>query len=77
MDLDHTFEGDKIIFLTDSEAVFKSLTRPDNSKFVAEVLAELGVLDHEVKFKQRGETEYEKAIRELKDNFGGTDIKID
>ncbi len=77
MDLDHMFEGDKIIFLTDSEAVFKSLTRPDNSKFVAEVLAELGVLDHEVKFKQRGETEYEKAIRELKDNFGGTDIKID
>jgi len=76
MDLDHTFEGDKLILLTESEAVLKSLNRADNFKFIADVLLELGVTDFEVRFKQKGENGYEKALKELKSNFDGTDIEI-
>ena len=76
MDLDHTFEGEKLILLTESEAVLKSLNRADNSKFISEVLLELGVADFEVRFKQKGESGYEKALKELKNNFDGTDIEI-
>ncbi|MDE7083548.1 MAG: DNA polymerase III subunit gamma/tau [Clostridia bacterium] len=76
MDLDHEFEGNKLILLTESEAVLKSLNRADNSKFISEVLLELGVADFEVRFKQKGENGYEKALKELKKNFDGTDIEI-
>ncbi|MDE7168134.1 MAG: DNA polymerase III subunit gamma/tau [Clostridia bacterium] len=76
MDLDHTFEGDKLILFTESEAVLKSLNRADNFKFISEVLLELGVSDFEVRFKQKGESGYEKALKELKNNFDGTDIEI-
>lgn len=76
MDLDHTFEGDKLILLTESEAVLKSLSRADNTKFISEVLLELGVSDFEIRFRQKGESGYEKALKELKNNFDGTDIEI-
>ena len=75
MDLDHAFEGEKLVFITDSEAVLKSLNRPDNANFIASVLAELGVTDYEVRLKAKGESEYEKALRELKTNFDGIDVK--
>ncbi len=76
MDLDHDFEGDKLILLTESEAVLKSLNRADNYKFISEVLLEFGVSEFEVRFKQKGESGYEKALKELKNNFDGTDIEI-
>ena len=76
MDLDHYFEGDKIVFTTDSDAVFKALCRNENSSFIAEVLSEFGVCEHEIKFKSREQSDYEKALEELKHNFSGTDIDI-
>ena len=76
MDLDHEFEGDKLIFITDNEAVPGGLNKPENAKLISEALAELGVLDYEVRFRARGETDYERAVRTLKENFSGTDIDI-
>ena len=76
MDVGNFFEGDKMILTTDSEAVYKGLQRADNSAFLAETLLELGVGSHEVRLIQKGENEYEKAVRELKSNFDGIDIEI-
>lgn len=76
MDLDSAFEGEKLVLFTESEAVLKSLSRADNSKFISGVLFELGVTDFEVRLKERGESGYEKALNELKSNFNGTDIDI-
>ena len=76
MDVGNFFEGDKMIITTDSEAVYKGLQRADNSSFLAETLLELGVASHEVRLVQKGENEYEKAVRELKSNFDGIDIEI-
>ncbi len=76
MDLDSAFEGDKLILITENETVLKALSRPENEKFIAEVLSETGVLSHEVRFRKKGETEYERAISQLKKNFDGTDIDI-
>lgn len=76
MDLGNYFEGEKLILTTDSEAVFKGLTRPDNANFIAETLAEFGVSGHEVRLVEKGESDYEKALKELKSNFEGTDIQI-
>jgi DNA polymerase III gamma/tau subunit len=76
MDLESTFEGDKFVLITPTEAVYKALTREENNKFIAETLAELGVFSHEVRLKTRGEDKLESAINKLKDNFKGTDIEI-
>lgn len=76
MDLDHGFEGEKLVLFTESEAVLKSLNRADNNKFISEVLLELGVSDFEIRFRQRGESDYEKALKQLKENFTGIDIEI-
>lgn len=76
MDLGNFFEGDKLILTTESEAVYKGLTRADNFAFIAEALAELGVNQHEVRLNKKGESEYDKALRELKNNFNGIDIEI-
>lgn len=76
MDVGNFFEGDKMILTTDSEAVYKGLQKEDNSAFLAETLLELGVGSHEVRLIQKGENEYDKAVRELKSNFDGIDIEI-
>ncbi len=76
MDVGNFFEGDKMILTTDSEAVYKGLTKPDNANFLAETLLELGVGQHEVRLKVKGESDYDKAVRELKSNFDGIDIEI-
>ena len=76
MDVGNFFEGDKMVLTTDSEAVYKGLQRPDNANFLAETLLELGVGAHEVRLIQKGENEYDRAVRELKSNFDGIDIEI-
>ncbi len=76
MDLASTFEGDNLILTTDSEAVFKALNRTENNKFMSEVLAELGVAQFEVRYAKKGESKYDAAVKELKNNFDGINIEI-
>lgn len=74
MDLEHTFEDNTLVLFSDSEPVLKALTRPDNAKLMAEILAEIGVINYEIRLKAKGENAYDKALSELKNNFKGTDI---
>lgn len=76
MDVGNFFEGDKLVLTTESEAVYKGLTRADNNNFLSETLLELGVGEHEVRLIKKGESEHERAVRELKQNFDGIDIEI-
>ncbi|MGN0818275.1 MAG: hypothetical protein ACI4L9_04830, partial [Candidatus Coproplasma sp.] len=76
MDLESEFEGDKIIFYTDSDAVYKPLTREDNSRYIKDALAELGVFSHEVRLKGKAEDKYESAERRLRENFKGFDVDV-
>lgn len=76
MDLENAFEGDVFVLLTESEAVYKSLNRAENSKFISDTLSELGVFDFEIRLKQKGESSYDRALKELKNNFDGIDIEI-
>lgn len=75
MDLEHTFEGDKFILITDSETVYKGLMREANAKFIADLLTELGVMNYEIRLKAKGENDYDKALRELRQNFDGADVE--
>lgn len=76
MDLESAFEGDKFVLTTTTEAVYKALTREENDKFISEALAELGVFSHEIRLKAKGEDKYESALKQLRENFKGTDIEI-
>ena len=76
MDLDCIFEGERMILTTDSESVHRALCRPDNEKFIADVLLEFGVLEHEVRLGKAKESDFDKAVAELKKNFEGIDVNI-
>ncbi len=76
MDLGNFFEGDKLVLTTESEAVFKALNRAENSKFISDVLLGLGVLQYEIRLSPKGESGYDRALKELKNNFDGIDIEI-
>ena len=76
MDLITEFEGEKIVFFTDNESVYKGLNRPDNYKFIGGVLAEFGVTEYEIRFRPKGESDFDKALNELKKNLGETNIDI-
>ena len=75
MDLSNFFQGDKLILETDSEAVYKALSRAENAAFVAGVLQEFGVTEYELRMKKKAESGFEKAFNELKRNFDGIDIE--
>lgn len=76
MDLSADFEGEKFILTTDSEGVYKALKRPDNFNFMGGVLQELGVNEYDVRIRPKDESDYEKALKQLKNNFNGTDITV-
>lgn len=76
MGLDSSFEMDKLILSTDSESIERGLKRPDNAKFLADVLAELGVYSYEIRRGEKQTDGYEEALKTLKENFDGTDIEI-
>ena len=76
MDLSTEFDGEKLIFFTDNESVNKGLNRPDNFRFMGEVLSEFGVTEYEVRFRPKDESDFDKAFNELKKNFGDTNIEL-
>ncbi len=76
MDLITEFEGDKLIFITDNESVYKALNRTENYNFIGGVVAEFGVTEYEIRYRPKGESDFDKALGELKNNFGGADITI-
>ncbi len=76
MDLETEFEGDKLIFITDNESVYKALNRADNYNFMGGVVAEFGITEYEIRYRPKGESDFDKALGELKNNFGGTNITI-
>lgn len=75
MDLNNFFEGDKLVFTTKTEAIYRALNKDDNKKIIADVLSELGVFDHEVRKEGEGANNIDKAVSILKDNFGDIEIK--
>ncbi|MCD8373425.1 MAG: DNA polymerase III subunit gamma/tau [Clostridia bacterium] len=75
MDLSTSFEGDKLILTTESDTVYKGLTRADNNKFLSETLLSLGVTGFEIRSGKK-QNNVAQAIDKLKSNFEGTDIDI-
>ena len=63
------------MFNTENETIYGAINRPDNAKILADVLAEAGVNDYEVRLKKRDDG-MKRALDALKANFGGTDIDI-
>ena len=61
---------------TDTEAVYRALSREENSRTISEALADLGVFSHEVRLRPKGESKWESAERRLRENFKGIDIDI-
>lgn len=76
MDLKHFFDGDKLVLTTANETIHRGLSKFENLSIIEQVLFGLGVQEYEIRLAKQGESEYEKALKELKKNFEGIDIQI-
>ncbi len=74
-DLEASFENGVLILTTDSDTVFRSLSKEEHRKTMREVFLELGVETFEVR-KRGAETNARGGIEELKKNFSDYNIEV-
>ena len=75
MDLVSSFEGEKLVFETPSETVFRALNRPEHIKSMEEALSLLGISEFEVR-KSAASPKEQDAVEALKKNFGDYPVEI-
>ncbi len=76
-ELSPKFEGEKLVFLTDSETVFNSLQRQEHKETVLSILRQIGVKEYEVRLFEGGvKSEGGEALDELKRDFSGYPIEV-
>lgn len=76
MDLGHYFEGKKFVMTTLSDTIYRGLSKSENASLIKQVMFSLGITNYEVCLLKAGESEFDRALRELKNNFEGIEIKI-
>lgn len=76
MDLEHYFDADELVLVTDTQAIYNSLNREDNARILRETLAELGVFEYKIKVKGETVDSRETAIEQLKKNFQGINVNV-
>ncbi len=74
-DLETAFEGGTLVFFTDSETVFRALTREDHAKAMDEALRSVGVVSHEVRLKKAGPPRG-SGLEQLKRDFKDYPVEL-
>lgn len=75
-DLETVFEGARLILLTTSDTIHRSLNRDDNRRTLTEVFSQLGIAEYEVRLKTTKEAADKSAVEQLKRDFKGYPIEI-
>ncbi len=74
-DLLASFEGGKLVLVTESDTIFTILGRADNVRLMKEIFTEIGVGDYEV--RKKGQTvNARSALEELRNNFKDYPIDV-
>ena len=78
MDLDGVYEGDTFVLYTESDTVFRSLTKDKHLELIRQAFAELGFADGEYDIRLRGKQsdEFNKSLNELRETFKGVPIEV-
>ena len=75
-ELDCSFEGDKMVLLSDSETIGNSLSRPEHVAAISQALSSIGVNDYEVRVKGSKKDDFEEKLKQLRADFPATPITV-
>lgn len=75
-DLSASFEGKLLVLSTESETIFRSLSREEHKKIMADTFQAIGVFDFEVRLVSSKKKEDADALSELKKNFSDYPIEL-
>lgn len=78
MDLDSAYEGDTFVLYTESDTIYRSLTKPEHAALLKEAFAGIGISEDGYEVKQRGKQsdDFNKSLDEIKETFSGVKIEI-
>ncbi len=75
-DLSPSYEGKLLVLSTESETIFRSLSREEHKKIMADTFQSIGVFDFEVRLESSKKKEDADALSELKKNFSDYPIEL-
>ena len=75
-ELESSFEGETLVLSTDSEAIYKSLRRPEHDVLVKEALAAIGVTSFELRMQGKKEDGIAAKLNQIRSDFSNTPIEI-
>lgn len=77
MDLDSGYEGDVFVLYTDSDTIYRSMTKPEHYALLKESFAGIGIEESGFAVRQRGKPadDFNQKLDEIKNTFQG--VKID
>jgi hypothetical protein len=78
MDLDYAMEEGKFVLFTDSETMYKSMTREDHRPLIERAFEEIGIGadGFELRLQGKPKDDFAKRMAELKSSFPDTKIEI-
>jgi hypothetical protein len=74
-ELDAAFEGDKMVFTTESSMICQSLNRPEHVASIAQALQSIGVTEYEVRQVGTPKSDFEAKIQKIKSDFPDVPVK--
>jgi hypothetical protein len=74
-ELDATFEGDKMVFTTESSMICQSLNRPEHTANIAQALQSIGITEFEVRQTGAAKDDFEAKLQKLKSDFPDVPVK--
>ncbi|MBQ9728639.1 MAG: DNA polymerase III subunit gamma/tau [Clostridia bacterium] len=78
MDLDNGYDGDVFVLSTQSDTIFRSLTKEEHYSMIAEAFRGIGIAEggFDVRLKGKKTDEFNQSLNELKQTFQGVKIEI-
>ncbi len=78
MDLDGKYEGDAFVLYTDSDTVYRSLSKPEHYALITQAFAAIGIDEDGFALRQKGKgaDTFQKQVDEVKRTFAGVKVEI-
>ena len=78
MDLDGEYEGDTFVLYTQSDTIYRSLTKAEHMALITQAFEGIGFAPHKFEVRLRGKQSdsFNKNVDEIKETFGGVKIEI-
>lgn len=76
MDLDSAYEGSVFVLYTESETIYRSLTKEEHYSLIKQAFEGIGLTDFDVRLRGKKNDEFNKNLEELKEKFSGVKIEI-